>query len=239
MSYLVLVRHGESRWNLANKFTGWVDIPLSKKGIEEAVRTAERLKDVHLQHAFASNLERTHETLTIILSRQKLTGVFMHRNEKKERWYSFDGRSEKNDIPIHTTVLLNERYYGRLQGMNKREARRRFGEKKVFEWRRAYDARPPGGESLKDVYARVIPFFRRRVFPFLEAGKNVIVSGHGNVLRAIIKYLEDVPSDHLPHLDLPSGVPLIYVHRKGKISRQDGPFHFDRPVLWDCPNCKI
>lgn len=233
MSYLILVRHGESRWNLANKFTGWVDVPLSKNGVKEALVTAKNLKGVKIQHAFTSNLERARQTLTIILSRQELTGIFLHLDEKKKNWYTCEHHSEKTDILTHTTSLLNERYYGILQGLNKDYVRKKYGEKQVMMWRRGYNIKPPGGESLKDVYRRAVPFFIKRAIPLLKNGKNVIIVSHGNVMRVILKYIDNIPHEHLPHLDLPSGKPIIYRYDKKGFSHRDGLFGFNRPLLWD------
>lgn len=233
MSYLILVRHGESRWNLSNKFTGWVDVPLSQRGVQEAVNTAKRLKDIKLDQAFVSKLERAHETLTIILSQQEMTGIFLHPDEKKESWYSCESHSEKTEILAHSTRLLNERYYGALQGLNKNEVRKKYGEEKVLQWRRGYAIRPPGGESIEDVYKRTIPFFTKRVMPLLAKGKNVIIVSHGNVMRTILKHIENIPAEFLPQVDLPSGEPLIYRYSKRDFSRRDGLFGFNRPLLWD------
>ena len=236
MSYLILLRHGESRWNLSNKFTGWVDVPLSAHGVDEALESAQQLGDMKIHVAFASRLERAHETLTIVLSQQEKTGIFLHNGEKKEEWYSFDDHTEKNEILVHTTSILNERYYGKLQGMDKNEARKKFGEKKVLEWRRSYDMRPPGGESLEDVYKRVIPFFDEKIVPFLKLKKNVLLSSHGNTMRVILKYIEQINSDQLLRLDLPSGELLIYSYEKGKFSREDGqPLRYTRPLFWKKP----
>jgi 2,3-bisphosphoglycerate-dependent phosphoglycerate mutase len=233
MSYLILVRHGESRWNLANKFTGWVDVPLSRHGVEEAVNTARKLKGIKIDQAFVSHLERAHETLTIILSRQEMTGIFLHHDERREKWYKARDLSEKNEILTHSTRLLNERYYGLLQGLNKNAVRKKYGEEKVLEWRRGYNVRPPGGESIEDVYRRAIPYFMENVMPLLRDGKNVIIVSHGNVMRTILKHIEDIPAGQLPYLDLPSAMPLIYRYSKRGFSHRDGLFGFDRPIFWD------
>ncbi|HRY60046.1 MAG TPA: histidine phosphatase family protein [Patescibacteria group bacterium] len=232
-STLILIRHGESRWNLSNKFQGWVDVPLSKHGIEEAITTARNLKNIKIHTAFTSKLERARQTLSIILSRQELTGVFLHHDEKKEEWYTFKNKSENDDIIIHTSRLINERYYGLLQGVNKSVARKKFGEDVVLQWRRGYAVRPPGGESIEDVYKRAVPYFTKKVLPLLKEGRNVIMVSHGNVMRAILKHIEDIPADYLPHLDLPSGKPIIYNYDKKGFSRTDGLFGFNRPLLWD------
>lgn len=233
MSALIFVRHGESRWNLVNRFTGWVDVPLSQQGVEEAMLTAQKLKDVSIHHAFTSKLVRAQETLTIILAGQQKTGIFLHPGEKKQEWYSCEHHSEETDILTHTTSLLNERYYGRLQGLNKDTAREQFGADQVMAWRRGYTAKPPGGESLEDVYKRVIPFFIKRVTPLLKRERNVIIASHGNTMRVILKYLEKIPSEHLPHLNLLFGEPMTYAYLDGTFSRLGGPLTFDRPMQWD------
>jgi 2,3-bisphosphoglycerate-dependent phosphoglycerate mutase len=233
MGYLFLVRHGESRWNLSNKFTGWVDVPLSQKGVQDVMGVADTLNNVELHHAFTSNLERAHQTLTIILSRQKMTGIFLHPDEKKKSWYTFDESKNGHDIQVHATALLNERYYGKLQGMDKDAARKKFGEDVVKKWRRGWDERPPGGESIKDVYKRAMPFFKKHVTPLLEDNKNVIISAHGNTLRAVLKYIENMPPDKIPHLNLPPAELITYDFQKGMFSRSDGGFNFDRPMFWD------
>lgn len=233
MSYLILVRHGESRWNLANKFQGWIDVPLSKHGIEEAIVTARNLKDIKIDKAFVSRLERARQTLTIILSRQEMTGIFLHHDERKEKWYQTRNISKKTEILAHSTKLLNERYYGSLQGLNKDAVRKQYGEEKVLGWRRGYAIRPPGGESIEDVYKRTIPYFTKRVMPLLRKGENVIIVSHGNVMRTILKHIEDIPASQLPFLDLPSAKPIIYRYSKRGFSAQDGLFGFNRPIFWD------
>jgi len=233
MSYLILVRHGESRWNLSNKFTGWVDVPLSKKGVKEAAAAAKELKNIKVDQAFTSHLERAHETLTIILSQQEMTGIFLHHGGKKEKWYTCDSYSERTEILAHSTRELNERYYGALQGLNKSAVRKKYGKEKVLLWRRGYSVRPPGGESIEDVYKRAIPVFRKRVMPLLAEGKNIIIVSHGNVMRTILKYIEDIPAELIPHIDLPSAEPIIYRYSKRGFSHRDGIFGFNRPILWD------
>lgn len=238
MSYLILVRHGESRWNLTNRFTGWVDVPLSEKGVEEAVITAKRLKRFRVHKAFTSKLERARQTLTIILSQQKLTGIFLHHDERRENWYSCKYHSASTDILTHTTRQLNERYYGSLQGQNKDAVRRKYGKEKVLAWRRGYSVRPPNGESIEDVYRRTIPYFTKKILPHLKEGKNVLIVSHGNVMRTILKHIDDIPAAYLPHLDLPSGKPIIYHYGKKGFTHADGEFGFDRPILWDVKNKK-
>ena len=231
MSYLILVRHGESRWNLDNKFTGWVDVPLSEKGIKESIGCAKALKGIDLEFAFTSTLERAQETLLITLAQQKKTGIFMHKGKKRHDWSNHPMQFSKNEIPIYADEALNERYYGKLQGKNKDLIRKKYGEGQVFIWRRSFDVRPPGGESLKDVYKRAVPYFKKEIFPKLAKG-DVIVSAHGNSLRAIIKDLDNITDEKIPYLELPLGKPIIYHYSKGKLTKMEGKHSFDRPVKW-------
>ncbi|RME31964.1 2,3-bisphosphoglycerate-dependent phosphoglycerate mutase [Candidatus Woesearchaeota archaeon] len=233
MSYLILVRHGESRWNIANRFTGWVDVPLSENGIYEAMMAAKRLEGLRFDIAFTSTLMRAIETLLIILAKQDYTGVFVHSAGKGRQWsrHTTLGRKE---IPVYCDEALNERYYGRLQGMNKDAARRKFGKQQVFIWRRSYDVRPPGGECLHDTYKRAVPYFQRKIMPHVRRGKNVLVSAHGNSLRAIIKYLDKISDEQIPHLELPTGKPVLYKWSRGKLVREK-EHAFTRPIHWSAP----
>ena len=189
MPFLVLMRHGESVWNFDNRFTGSVDIPLTDTGRAEAQRAGHLLRQHHLSIDFASSslLQRAVDTLDIVLS------VLGHKN-----------------IPTHSTQLLNERYYGELQGMDKAEAARIYGAEQVHSWRRSYADGPPGGESLKDVAARVLPYFQDRLVPQLSAGKNVLIVAHEHPLRAIIMRLEKLTPAQLLELELATAVPVVY-----------------------------
>ncbi len=188
MPNLITVRHGQSLWNLENRFTGWTDIDLSPKGIEEANEAGEKLKGYKFDIAFTSVLIRAKRTLDIILNIIKQT-----------------------DIPIEYDKALNERMYGDLQGLNKDETREKFGAEQVHLWRRSYDVAPPGGESLKDTAARVIPYWESKIVPELKAGKNVLISAHGNSLRALVKFLENLSDDEIIKTEIPTGVPKLYV----------------------------
>lgn len=230
MTYLILVRHGESRWNLDNKFTGWVDVPLSRNGIKEAIDSSKRLEQFHIDIAFTSKLTRAQETLLLILADQEYTGIFLHENTKRDKWSFHPRKLEANEIPIYSSDKLNERYYGKLQGMNKDEARSKFGKDKVFKWRRSWDIAPPGGEALKDTYRRAVPYFKKEIMPMLKKG-NVLISAHGNSLRAIIKYVDNISNEEIPHLELPTGLPIVYEYEKGKLNR-DIEHTFDRPLAW-------
>lgn len=187
MTSLVLVRHGQSQWNADNRFSGWVDIPLSKKGEEEAHFAATKVSDIHFEVAYTSVLVRATRTLDLML--QDL---------------------EQGQIVVGFTAALNERMYGQLQGMNKDEARKKFGAEQVHIWRRSYDVRPPGGESLKDTATRTLPFFERQVMNDLRMGKNVLVSAHGNSLRSIVMKLDNLTPAQVVALEIPTGVPYVY-----------------------------
>ncbi len=186
---MLLVRHGQSQWNLENRFTGWIDVPLTEAGRVEARRAGGLIKAlaVSFDVAYTSVLVRAIETLDIILS--------VLRQEK---------------IPIVKDQALNERHYGELQGLNKDEMRKKFGEEQVRLWRRSYDVAPPGGESLKDTAARTLPFFESRILPDLKSGKNVLVSAHGNSLRSIVMDLDHLTREQVVALEIPTGVPIRY-----------------------------
>lgn len=232
MSYLILTRHGESRWNLVNKFTGWVDIPLSPKGIKEALSAAKHLQGLKLDIAFTSELERAQETLLLILSQQNKTGIFLHDSPQRKKW-SKHKSEDKDEIPIYSSDLINERYYGRLQGLNKDDTRKKFGDAKVHLWRRSFDVPPPGGESLKDTCDRAIPYFKKKIMPHVKKGKNVIISAHGNSLRAIIKHIESISDEDIPSLELPTGKPIIYRYVRGKLKKLNHVHSFERPIEWN------
>jgi 2,3-bisphosphoglycerate-dependent phosphoglycerate mutase len=235
MSYLILIRHGQSRWNLANKFTGWVDVPLSRLGVKEAVMNARELRQLKIDIAFTSELSRAQETLLIILSSQDRTGIFLHESKKDGDHNRYATRLTKNEIPIYSTPVLNERFYGRLQGLDKAQVRKKYGEKKVLEWRRSFTGRPPGGDSLKDVYDEVIPYFHKEIMSWIKKKKNVVISSHGNTLRAIIKHLENISDDDIAHLELPNSQPIVYRFQQGKIERAAGELSFARKVFWRAP----
>lgn len=186
---LVLVRHGESEWNRLNMFTGWQDVDLTEEGVAEAHRAGAMLKaeGAHIDLAFTSLLKRAQNTLKIILS-----------------------ELDQDKLPIVFDAALNERHYGDLVGLNKDEARERWGEEQVHLWQRSYDIAPPGGESLKDTAARVLPFYTKRIVPELQAGKNVILVAHGNSLRSLVMQLDRLSPEQVKELTISTGMPLIY-----------------------------
>jgi 2,3-bisphosphoglycerate-dependent phosphoglycerate mutase len=186
---LVLVRHGQSEWNKLNLFTGWRDPGLSEKGVEEA-RTAGRLlkaEGYKFDVAFTSALKRAQHTLQLILEELGQTGLLTYADQ-----------------------ALNERDYGDLSGLNKDDARRRWGEEQVHIWRRSYDVKPPGGESLKDTAARTLPYYDAKIWPEVKAGRNVLVSAHGNSLRSIVMKLDNLSPDEVTKLEIATGVPIVY-----------------------------
>ncbi len=214
MYKIVLLRHGESTWNKINKFTGWTDVDLSKKGVEEAITSGKVLRDEGyvFDIAYTSVLKRAIRTLWFVLDEMDLM------------W-----------IPVYRAWELNERHYGALQGLNKAETATKHGEKQVLIWRRSYDIRPPAletsderypgndpkysgltqdelstSECLKDTVARVLPYWHDVIVPSIRAGKRILVAAHGNSLRALVKYLDDVPNEEILKLNIPTGIPLVY-----------------------------
>ncbi|MBI5654126.1 histidine phosphatase family protein [Candidatus Uhrbacteria bacterium] len=231
MGKLVLVRHGESRWNLSNRFTGWIDIPLSENGIKEAGRCAVHCKDFDYSAAYTSTLTRAQETLLIILSGQARTGIFQHADDTRySGWIRNSNRRVGDDIPIFSSSALNERYYGMLQGMDKTAAERKYGKDKVKAWRRGYADKPPHGESLEEAHARMHPYLVRNILPKVRRGETVLVTAHGNTLRAAIKHLEGISDQDISYVDLPEAKPLVYEYSRGRYQRIEGEYGFDRPL---------
>ncbi len=231
MALLVLVRHGESRWNVDNKFTGWVDVPLSQRGISEASACAKHCRAYEFDCAFTSRLERAHETLQIILGDQDRTGIVQHTgvHSKYREWVKYSNRMN-GDLPVYTSEHLNERYYGDLQGMKKQEADAKYGHDQVFRWRRGYADRPPQGESLKDTFRRVMPFVKKKILMKAEAGASVLLVAHGNTLRAIIKSLEGISDANIADVDLPEALPLVYRYERKKWKHVSGEYQHGRPL---------
>ncbi len=192
MPTLVLVRHGQSQWNLENKFTGWVDVPLTEQGEKEAKRAGQNLKGMRFDIAFTSDLQRAQKTLAIVLQETGQTGLTIIKDK-----------------------ALNERHYGALQGLDKGQTTAKYGEEQVKVWRRSYDVPPPKddqgfSESLKDTAARTLPYFDDKIVPFLKEGKNVIVAAHGNSLRSIVMHLEHLTKEQVLELNLETAVPRVY-----------------------------
>ncbi|MDP4151656.1 MAG: 2,3-bisphosphoglycerate-dependent phosphoglycerate mutase [Bacteroidota bacterium] len=187
MPLLVIVRHGQSVWNLENRFTGETDVDLTALGRDEARAAGKKLKGFTFAHGFTSVLRRAEETLQLILE-----------------------EIGRTDLPISRNKALNERNYGQLQGMNKAETALKYGDRQVALWRRSYDVRPPGGESLQDTVARVIPYYQAAIEPLLAAGQNILIVAHGNSLRALMMHLEHISESKIAEVDIPTGDPRLY-----------------------------
>lgn len=187
MGVLVLVRHGQSQWNLENRFAGWTNIPLTEQGRKDAATVTRHLQDFHFDMAFTSKLQRAEETLQIML--QEL---------------------QQQDVPIIADSVLNERHYGDLQGLNKAELAAKYGQDQVYRWRRGYSDRPPGGESIEDCVARVTPYFLKHILPEVHAGKSVLVVAHGNSMRPMVKYLDDLDSQTTATMEIGLCTPSVY-----------------------------
>lgn len=195
MGRLVLIRHGQSQWNLENRFTGWVDVPITETGAQEARRAAKLLDGARFDLAFTSKLIRAEQTLQIILEE---TG--------------------QKALPVHRDQAINERHYGDLQGLNKAETAKKYGDAQVHIWRRSYDVAPPGGESLKDTAARALPYFREKIMPEVKAGRSVLVVAHGNSLRAIVMELDGLSQEQVMELNIDTCKPITYeIDASGKV----------------------
>ncbi len=203
LNYLVLVRHGQSEWNEKNLFTGWRDPDLTNLGKLEAKKAGELInsKEIKFDELFTSVLTRAITTGNLILDELSIDSISTTRDE-----------------------ALNERDYGDLSGLNKDDARKKWGEKQVHIWRRSYDEPPPGGESLKDTGDRVLPFFQSKILPLINNGKNVLVAAHGNSLRSLIKELDCLNEMEIVKLEIPTGAPIIYSFDSGKIVNKEELF---------------
>ena len=193
MGTLVISRHGESEWNLLGKWTGWTDVGRTEKGRADTVRLGALLKDIKLDEAYTSALQRTHQTLEALL----------------------EGRG-MGSLPTIQAAELNERDYGDLTGKNKWEVKAEIGEEAFNCIRRGWDYPVPGGETLKDVYARVVPYFEREILPKLQAGENILLVAHGNSIRALMKRLDRVPEADMAHVEMPFGQLLVYKFESGQ-----------------------
>ena len=199
MAYLVLVRHGTSEYNKKGLWTGWTDIDLAPEGIEEARQAGESIKNIHFDAAFTSDLIRAQHTLSEILK-------VIHQE----------------DLPVTQSPALKEKSYGDLAGKNKWEVKEKYGDEQWMKWRRAWDEPIPGGETLKDVYNRVVPYYKEHILPLLEEDKNVIIAAHGNSLRSLVKFLENISDEDIEHLEIGTGEVYIYtMNTKGQIVNKE------------------
>lgn len=196
MSYLVMMRHGESQWNRENRFTGFTDVDLNETGIMEAKRAGQILKGIKFDKVYTSTLKRAYNTAQIALAEAgQLPPMVKHDD-------------------------LRERDYGDLTGLNKDETRKKFGDAQVQIWRRSYDVPPPGGESLKDVFARVKPYYEKNILPDLKAGKNILLAAHGNTLRAMLIVLGENTPENINSAEIATGMPLTFEFDGSKIKRK-------------------
>lgn len=187
MPKLILLRHLQSQWNKENRFTGWTDVPLSKEGIESAKEVAGKLAGFEIDKIYTSPLSRNKETVSLLLE-----------------------NLSRNDLPVIVDKALDERNYGKLQGLNKDEVKKQYGEEQVKLWRKNWDKKPPGGESLKDVYKRTTPFFKKYIEKDLKEGKNILVVASHNSLRALIKHIEKISDSDIIDLEIPFAGVRIY-----------------------------
>ncbi|MBM3184616.1 MAG: 2,3-bisphosphoglycerate-dependent phosphoglycerate mutase [Chlamydiae bacterium] len=217
---LILMRHGESVWNQLNLFTGWVDIPLSEKGIAESIEGGKKIQKISIDLVFTSTLMRAQMTAVLALLHHTSgkIPVFQHPGEGKlEEWGTiYSDAAKAKTIPVYTACELNERMYGKLQGLNKKETAMQFGDEQVHTWRRSYDGKPPEGESLQMTIARSLPYFQNKIVPHLEQGKNVLIAAHGNSLRGIVMHLDGLSKEEVAKLEIATGVPLVYEFGLGK-----------------------
>lgn len=224
---LILIRHGESLWNEKNLFTGCVDVPLTKKGVEEAIEAGKRISNIPVDMIYTSALIRAQMTAMLAMTqhRRKKVPVVMHNESEQAKAWSqiFSEETKTQCIPVVTAWQLNERMYGELQGLNKQETADRYGKDKVHEWRRSYDIPPPNGESLEMCAERAVAYFKEQIEPQLVSGKNVMIAAHGNSLRSIIMYLDELTSQEVISLELSTGIPMLYIFKEGEFIRRGSP----------------
>ena len=230
MANLVLIRHGQSMWNLNNLFTGWVDIPLSEQGVAEAISAGQRLAAFSFDVIYVSTLIRAQQTAMIAMAYnrskkvpvvQKAISAHADESERREAEWAriYNEATLSNTIPVYSAWQLNERYYGELQGLNKKETADRYGEEQVHIWRRSYAVPPPHGEALKNTAERTIPYFKEVIYPQLQQGKNILVSAHGNSLRSIVMHLDRLTEEQVLALELKTGDPILYKYEKGNLTK--------------------
>ncbi len=217
---LILMRHGQSIWNKQNLFTGWVDIPLSEEGIAESIEGGKKIRNLPIDVIFTSSLIRAQMTVVLALLHHSSGKIpaFQHPGQGKlEEWAKISSeQTEKTTWPVYMAWELNERMYGKLQGLNKAETAKKFGAEQVQLWRRSYETRPPDGESLEMTVARALPYFKQKVIPHLDKGENVFIAAHGNSLRGICMHLDGLSKEEVLKLEIPTGVPLIYSYNRGQ-----------------------
>lgn len=214
MAKLILLRHLKSQWNKENRFAGWTDGPLSKEGLSKARALSKKVFKNKINIIYSSPLFRNQDTVAEILEYNKKYPLFIHLDRgRMKRWGNFEDISE-DDIPVYITENLNEKYYGRLQGLNKAKTIKKYGKEKVHLWRRDFNTASPGGESLKDVVRRTTPFFNRYIKKDLRKGKNVLIVASHNSLRALIKYIEKISAQDIIDVEVPYGGLIKYEFNK-------------------------
>lgn len=224
MSTLILMRHGQSLWNQANLFTGWVDIPLSQKGIEESLAGGVKIQKEPIDCVFTSTLIRAQMTAVLALSLHESKKIPRMRHPQEEPANEmekiYNSHTESMTLPMLAAWQLNERMYGQLQGLNKQEVAKKYGNEQVQLWRRSFDCAPPGGESLQMTAARVLPYFDREILPKLNQSANVLIVAHGNSLRAIVMQLEHLSKQAVMSLEIATGEPIIYNYDHRSFTRR-------------------
>lgn len=229
MAKLILLRHGQSEWNKLNLFTGWVDVPLSQKGVEEALAAGKIIRDIPIHVIITTTLIRAQMTAMLAMidhSSGKIPVVLHTGEDKLERWSQiYSDATRQQTIPVIRCSELNERMYGELQGLNKAETAEKFGAEQVKLWRRSYDTAPPNGESLAMTAERAIPYFLNSIVPLVDQGQSVLVSAHGNSLRAIIMHLDNLSHEQVLSLEIPTGLPITYDYNSGVFTRQPSEPH--------------
>jgi len=223
MPKLILLRHLKSQWNLENRFAGWTDNPLAKSEFKKVKNIARKIFQFKIDKVYSSPLFRNMETVARIFDYAgRKYPFFVHLDGgKMQKWGNYTDIS-KDDVPVYVTEKLNERYYGKLQGLNKKETMKRYGKEKVHLWRRSYDVAPPGGESLKDVIKRTTPFYKKYIERDLKKGKNILVVASHNALRAIIKYIENISEGNIINVEVPfAGLMRYDFDRSLKLRRKE------------------
>lgn len=222
---LIMMRHGQSEWNKHNLFTGWVDIPLSQRGIEEAIIAGKEIANIPIDYIFTSTLIRAQMTAMISMAYHhsgRVPYFIEHEKSKPEEWAQIhDETVKKNCIPVVKAWQLNERMYGDLQGLNKQRTIEQFGANQVQKWRRSFDIAPPKGESLSMTTQRTIPYFKKCILPLLQKGHNIFIAAHGNSLRSIVMYLDSLSEEQVVQLELATGKPLFYTFINNSWERND------------------
>ena len=230
MALLILMRHGQSMWNAANLFTGWVDVPLTNKGIEEAIAGGKEISSLPIDEVHVSTLIRAQMTAMLALAQHdsRKTPIFqysanedsMSQNESRMVEWAQSNDAGDDTIPVYVSWQLNERMYGDLQGLDKQETRDKYGDDQVHIWRRSYDVPPPNGESLELTAARTIPYLQSVITISLAEGKNVFVAAHGNSLRSIVMSIENLSKEEVLNLEIPTGQPIVYEWIEGAWQRR-------------------